>query len=132
MKIVLDTNILISGFLTTTGPSQYILDLAIKKHTVILSGYILREFKEKLLYKLEIPAGLTDEAIAFLRKRTVIPEKVKTHPKTRFSDTKDRPILALIEEVKPHYFITGDKKLLTIKKLGSTLFLTAREAMEVL
>ena len=50
----------------------------------------------------------------------------------KFSDPKDIPLLALVQASKAHYFVTGDKKLLELKKHGSTLFLTPREAMEIL
>ena len=131
MKIVFDTNVLISGFLTTAGPSEHTLKQAFKKHTVILSGYILLEFEKTLTQKLKVPVDLAKRAKEFLRKRALTIE-VARNPEIRFSDRKDIPILNLIWASKPHYFVTGDKRLLAMKKLGPTLFLSPREAMELL
>lgn len=131
MKIVLDTNVLISGFLTTTGLSQYVVSLALKRHSIVLSRYILHEFQKQMENKLKMPHDFVKQALDYLQKRTVILE-IQVSTQTHFSDQKDIPILNLLETAKPHYFITGDKKLQALKKFGQTLILSPREAMEVL
>ena len=131
MKVVFDTNVLISGFLTVTGSSQYILRRALRSHQVILSDYVLKEFEEKLTRKLGMPGHLVKEAILFLRRRAVILD-VLERAQVKFGDQKDIPILNLIHTSKAHYFVTGDKKLLDLKRLGPTVFLSPREAMEML
>ena len=131
MTVVFDTNVLISGFLTATGLPQHILTRAFKRHRVILSEYVIREFEEKLDRKLKIPRPLIRQAADFLRKRAVVMD-VPKESKIEFSDQKDVPVLSLVETSRANYFVTGDQKLLAIKKLGSTLFLSPREAMEVL
>ena len=131
MKIVFDTNVLISGFLTTSGPAQHVLNRALKGHEVILSDYILEEFQNKLTRKLGFPGELIEQAVHFLKLRATI-VAVPRGIKIEFSDRKDVPILTLIQIAKPHYFVTGDKRLLSLKKLGPTLFLSPREAMEMI
>lgn len=131
MRIVFDTHVLISAFLTTTGPSQYVFTTALKRHTVILSEYVLEELRRKLIEKLGIPKEKVHQTIDFLKKRAIILNITK-HSRIKFSDRKDIPLLALVTASKAHYFVTGDKKLLELKKHGSTLFLTPREAMEIL
>lgn len=131
MKIVFDTNVLISAFLTTTGPSQHVLSLALKRHAVILSEYILEEFERKLIHKFGISHDSVEKTIVFLRKRTIV-LNVKQASKIEFPDKKDIPILVLLEKSQAHYFVTGDKRLLELKKWGATLVLTPREAMQVL
>lgn len=132
MNIVFDTNVLISAFLTTTGPSQHVLSRALKKHRVVLSEYILNEFTEKLTHKLQISPHQVTHATIYLKKKVLIPEIPTPEKQPAFPDKKDIPILNLIQFVKPHYLITGDKKLLELKKLGATLILSPREAMEIL
>lgn len=131
MKVVFDTHILIAGFLTPAGTSQYLLAAAVKRHTVILSEFILEEMKEKLERKLGIPARAVEETVQFLRKRAWVVE-ARVNPKIQFEDKKDIPILSLLEVVSAHYLVTGDKKLLGLKKWGAALILSPREAMEVL
>ena len=131
MKVVFDANVLISGFLTVTGSSQLIVSRAIKRHTVLISSYILEEFRDRLIRKLKMPPDIVQEAVHFLKKRTILIEPSK-RGQFQFPDPKDIPILNLIHESKAHYFVTGDKQLLALKKLGSTVFLSSREAMEIL
>ena len=131
MKIVFDTNIIISGFLTVTGLSEYVFTLGLKRHEVVLSEYILEELRRKLTGKLQIPEAQVEELLNFLRNRTTI-VKAAANPHIHFKDKKDIPILSLVEACRPHYFITGDKDLLLLKKLGHTLFLSPREALEAL
>ena len=131
MKIVFDTNILISGFLTVTGVSQYVVSMALKRHQVILSEYVLDEMKRKLVEKLDIPHPKVVRAVQFLKQKAVV-LKISINSKIRCRDKKDIPILSLAEAGRAHYLITGDKTLLEIKKMGKTLILSPREALEIL
>lgn len=131
MKIVFDTNVLISGFITPTGPSHYVFTASLKRHLVILSPFILKEFERNLLEKIEVPPGIVERALDFLRKRCLVLEVVD-NPALASPDKKDRSILNLVDTAKPHYFVTDDKALLALKKMGPTLFLSPREAIAVL
>ena len=131
MKIVLDTNVLLSGLITTTGVSQYVLSRALRRHQVILSEYIMDELKRNLIRKFNVSEKRVSKVIHFLRQRSKI-LRVPNLSKINFSDKSDGPILSLVETAMPHYFITGDKQLQALKKLGTTLILNPREALEVL
>ncbi len=131
MKIVFDTNVLISGFLTTSGISQSVFSIGIRRHVVICSEFILEELEEKLMKKLEAPKESVEQLIIFLRKRAVV-LSVPHDNEIKFSDANDIPVLSLVKVSKANYFITGDRKLLEIKKMGPTLFLSPREAIEIL
>lgn len=131
MKVIFDTNVLISAFLTTTGPSQHILSIALQRYDVTLSEYILTEFANKLRQKLKMPEAVVYKAVDFLRRKAII-VSVQETSKHSFSDIKDRLILDLIEVSSANYFITGDKALLELKKMGLTVFLSPREALKVL
>ena len=131
MRVVLDTNVLISAFLTVTGTSQHVFATALKRHTIIVSDYILGELRERLLKKLGVPVQSVESLISFLRKRAVILD-VELDPKVAFGDKKDIPVLNLVVNSAAHYFITGDKKILALKKTGGALILSPREALEVL
>ena len=131
MKVVFDTNVLISAIITTTGISQHVFAIGLKRHTVILSDYILQELESKLIDKLHLPPKQTLNTINFLKKKTII-LSVESNPKIRFEDKNDIPILSLLESAKAHYLVTGDKKLLELKKFSQTLILTPREALRIL
>lgn len=131
MKVVFDTNILISGFLTSTGVSQSALTAGLKRHTVILSEFILEELRKKLVGKLGVPEKEVEVVTHFLRTRAVV-LKISPNPKIQFGDKKDIPLLSLVEACAPHYLVTEDKKLVELKKHKQTLILTPREALEAL
>lgn len=131
MKVIFDTNLLISGFFTTAGISQYVFSLGVKRHTVILSEYILEELERKLTGKLKIPGNQIEMLIQFLRSRALVLDP-PANPRIRFTDRKDIPILNLAEVSGAHYLVTGDKDLLNLKKIGRTLILSPREAIEAL
>lgn len=131
MKIAFDTNILISAFITTEGIASRILLRALEDHEVCVCHYIFHEFKEKLVRKLRYPPSLVDVFLQFLESRTrIFPESAGVAPS--FSDPKDIPILQFLEYAAPNYFVTGDKKLLELKKYKRTVILSLREALELL
>lgn len=132
MRITFDSNVLISAFITTQGIASRVLLRAIAEHEVCLSHYILREFKEKLIGKLQHPPFLVEMFLRFLEARTRVVLEDTSLAAAHFSDPKDIPILHLLEVSGAHYFVTGDKKLLELKKHKQTLILSLREALELL
>lgn len=131
MKIVLDSNVLISSYLAPTGTSYRVLVRCFSRHTVILSEYILQEFKKSLVQKFQWPEDFIQEGLAAIRKRGVVLETVPEKG-IHFEDVKDIPILALLKWTRAHYLITGDQKLLALQRFETTLILNPREALEVL
>ena len=74
---------------------------------------------------------LVESTMLFLRNRAAV-LNVPVNPAIHFPDKKDIPILSLLEASSPHYLVTGDKRLLELKKFRQTLILTAREALGIL
>jgi putative PIN family toxin of toxin-antitoxin system len=132
MRVTFDANVLISAFITTEGIASRVLLRSVEQHEVCLSDYILREFRENLILKLQYPSGLVDIFLKFLVSRSQLfsPRVAAVAPD--FSDPKDIPILQLLEVAGVHYFVTGDKKILALKKHKQTLILSLREALELL
>ena len=131
MKIVLDTNVLISSFMTLGGVSHYVFRKAARKHHLFISRFILEELELKLTQKFNVPKNRIRPLVEFLKKRADLLH-VKADPDIDFKDKKDIPILSLVRACKAHYLITGDKALLSLKKFGSTLVLNPREAVGLL
>ena len=132
MRITLDTNILISAFITTEGIASRVLVRSLEEHETCFSDYILREFREKLIHKLQYPPGLVDIFLKFLASRSQLFSARTAAVAPNFSDSKDIPILQMLEVAGVHYFVTGDKKLLELKRHKQTLILSLREALELL
>lgn len=132
MRVVFDTNILLSAFLTKGGVADQLFMKAIEIHAVLTSDYILQEAAKKLSGKLKVPDQEMSFFMRYVRSRmTVISLSEKIAP-IHFEDFKDIPILHLLETAGVHYFVTGDKKLLGLKKHKQCLILSLREALELL
>ncbi len=121
IKVMIDTNIIISGMLFN-GPERKLLNYASeKKFILVLSEFSLRE--ARMVFKRKFPEKekLLDEVISVLPVK-IIPlpslEKVKEAEKI-IRDRKDAFILATAMEIEPNIFVSGDKDFHTdeVKKV---------------
>ena len=124
MKVVLDTNVLVSGIFWS-GPSSRILALWAKdKIEVIASPEILEEYT-RLLAELERkkPAGLADAWTRFIvQHATVIsPERGQS---SRCRDPDDDKFLHCALSAGAPYVISGDKDLLSLGQVAGVEILT--------
>lgn len=131
MKIVFDTNVLISAFLSSGGMSQAVFNEAIQGHKVILSEYVLEEFQRILQRKFNVPKHKVDFAIHAFRQNVLVLDKVPLAG-VHFPDKADIPILALAKVSRAQVLVTGDKKLLELKRFFKAAVVSPREAMEIL
>lgn len=132
MKIVFDTSVLLSAFLSTEGLSAYVLRKSLRKsHAVIISPYILKEARDKLSKKLGVPRDALNHFLVFLKKNMEIMDPAPS-AKISFSDEKDIPILELVQFCQAHYLVTWDKELLDLRKFGHALVLNPKEIMGIL
>ena len=113
MRVLLDSNVLISAFISN-GVCSELLDHCIITHTVVTSNYILSEFSEKLITKFYYSPREVSTARKILEEQCEI---VNPEP-LRFAvsrDVKDDPILAAALEGHCDCLITGDKDLLVLR-----------------
>ena len=128
MKVVFDTNIMISGFIFPGGPPSQLLNLAqIREFTLCLSPDILTKFKKVLLLKFKYSE---EEAKNFLNRITQICEMI--YPTERIELIQrvpaDNRILECAVEAQADFLVTGDKRdILPLKKIGNTLIVTASQ-----
>jgi uncharacterized protein len=136
-RLVVDTNIIVSGLITTGTPPALILD-AIREKLVIL--LISDEVVSKYLRVLEYPRirrykKITDEAIGHLTALFVNEaERIEILSETIGSpDPDDDKFLSLAVEGGADLIVTGDKAdLLSIKEVKGIQIVTARKAIEKL
>ena len=132
MRVVADTNVLLSLFLTEGGTAQQFFTKAISGHALITSEHILGEAVRKLSGKLQVPEREVGAFTHYLRSRMTVVELPRDPGSIKFEDPDDIPVLQLLEVAGAHYFVTGDKALLELKKYKQTLILSLREAFELL
>ena len=116
MRIVLDTNVLISSFIGR-GISHKVLEHCVRNHTVVTSQFILDELREKLTGKFEYSSETADESVELLKSRMeVVTPKPLSAPVCR--DADDDNILATALAGQCELIITGDKDLLVLEQMN--------------
>ncbi|MBI1869847.1 MAG: putative toxin-antitoxin system toxin component, PIN family [Chlamydiae bacterium] len=131
MKVVCDTNILISALLFPGGPPDHVISLArLKEITLCLSPDIFSEFKKVLMVKFKYSEGETEK---FLDRLTNMSNLV--YPRERIQVIhrveQDNRILECALEAEADFLISGDKKdILPLKKIGKTIIISAAEFLE--
>jgi putative PIN family toxin of toxin-antitoxin system len=122
VKVVLDTNIWISSLLLPKSiPGKIIQAWKDKSFDVVISSYILEEFKQVLEYpkikkRLTISNEEIEDFFALIRFFTewVDIENVKAQHRKKIRDENSEPILTTFILSQSDYLITGDKDLLEI------------------
>jgi uncharacterized protein len=119
MKIVLDTNILISSLIASCGHSAQILSYNLA-FTAYSTEEILAEFERVVRYdRIQKRHKLSDKEIKIYLKRVraqfiVVPVKLKS--KLVRDDMDDNKFIACAKQVSANYIVSGDPHLLKIKE----------------
>src|SRR3989344_396868 len=130
--VTLDTNVLISAFLTP-GNSRKIVDLAARRKILVFASPAIEEelrntLKDKLKYEKD---ELSQALITFkeIVHKFLYPKK-KLKVITR--DETDNRILEAGVEGKVSYIVTGDKHLLNLRKYKGIKILNPSDFLESL
>lgn len=115
MRVMLDTNILISAVLFPRGKVAKALHKAlVSPYQPMISDYVLDEFRRKFSEKFQ---DKQDEMEVFLSGFLALVQVVDTpetedETETVIRDPKDRPILRAALDAHADLFLTGDKDFL--------------------
>ncbi len=115
MKVMLDTNIIISAALFPNGRVSKAMSKALMPpFQPVVCDYIIyelhRKFEEKFPHKLNELEGFLSEALNTINVITTPPEKVESEALIR--DIKDQPILRAALHANVDLLLTGDKDFL--------------------
>jgi len=115
MRLVLDTNILISALFWEGNERRLLWDCKRKKHQLVISPYILEEMSRVLDEKFKLPV---DKRRKYTEDILLIADVV--FPAGNIHAIKDHPADDIILETaiigKADMLITGDKHLLSLKR----------------
>lgn len=134
MKVVLDTNILISGIGRPEGaPGQIVSAWLEGKFDLVVSEASLEEFRRVLLYpkvrKLLMQAGLSDDDLRdyvdIMRMKAITVSTDNVLLPIAPSDPKDTHVLEALVASGAEFLVTGDKKHLL--SLGMARIVTAAD-----
>ncbi|MCL2512505.1 MAG: putative toxin-antitoxin system toxin component, PIN family [Oscillospiraceae bacterium] len=109
MRIMLDTNILISAFVFQSKKIYAMIDDIVLKHELVLSTYVLDELRDVAARKFPQKAGELDEFLTTLSFTLAYSPQMMSMGLFDIRDMSDYPVLytAILEGVD--LIITGDK-----------------------
>ena len=112
MRVFLDTNALISAFITR-GLCADIFRIILSEHDLILSTHVLSELEVVLKQKIILPQNQITSILKFLRTFEIVANH--TLPKKiELRDENDIPVLAAALNSLSDIIVTGDKDLLDV------------------
>ncbi len=127
MKVVIDTNVLVSAVIRDRDPEKVILYVASQPDIEwIASAHILKEYKDVLSRKVfGLPQDVLNAWFSLLESLIVI---VETDFAIDFPrDRKDAPFLVCALAADADYFITGDRDFNEAQKLLKTTILSVSQ-----
>jgi putative PIN family toxin of toxin-antitoxin system len=132
IKVVLDTNILISAIVFGGKPRE-LLEAAIKgKIQLLLTEEIIEEMRGVLEgKKFQFPGEITDLIVHEIESFAEI-VKPKERLKVIENDPEDNRVLECARESKADYIVSGDFHLLGIKEFAGTKILMPGEFLDIL
>ena len=137
MRIVLDTNVLVSAFISKLGHSAKILDLVsmFEEIQLILSAPILIEFKDVLSREEVKPrfnySSHDIESFAQAIKDISAIVKVKSNFKVIEEDPKDDIVLNTAYDGKAEYIVSGDRHLQDLKRFKGIKIVSPKQMMKI-
>jgi uncharacterized protein len=130
VKLVLDTNVLLAGF-GTRGLCAGLIPVCLSKHQLVLSEYILDEFRRHLIGKFRATQAQADEILLLLRRHAalVVPADISSD---HCRDPDDLAVLGTAIAGHADLLVTGDGDLLTIITFQGIPIVTPRRCYELL
>ena len=129
MKIVIDTNVLISGVFFGGMPRKVLSAVIRREIIACATGEIIDEYNEIVREMIFRKQGYLNKDILAPLIGTM--EIVEAKTKVELSrDPDDDKFLACAKDAKALYIVSGDKDLLTLKDFENIKIVTAKEFCE--
>ena len=124
MRVFLDTNVLVSAFVSR-GLCSDLLKVVLGERDLLVSNHVVEKFERVLHDKLGVPRRVLESALNILDNAEVVPNG-------REFDQNDATILAAAIEGEADIFVTGDQKLLAEAEGKQIRAVSPRRFMELL
>src|SRR5712691_7066612 len=138
MKIVLDTNVLVSAFISKQGQPAAVLDLAVTLPEIelILSEPILDEFKNfisrrEVRERLDYSTKQIDQFVTTIRDASAT-VKVKSDFKVIKEDLKDNFIVSTAVDGEAEFLVSGDRHLQRLKRFKKVRIVSPRTMLRII
>lgn len=114
MRVVVDTNILVSGLISRTGPPARIVDAVLRGEIVPLMSVATFAELEEVLHRPRLQRYFRDSRLTpfqlLTALKTVAEFAKHSHSRIRMRDPADRPFADLAAgHPAPDFIVTGDK-----------------------
>ena len=137
LRMVLDTNVLVSGLIGDRSPPRQLVDDWLdSRYTLITSLYQVQELSHVLTYpriasRLDLHQTELEMILAaLLSQAEVVAGELQLPGITR--DPKDDAIVACAREGRADYIVSGDRDLLDLSTHEGIRIVTPREFVELL
>ena len=130
MRVFLDTNVLVSAFISR-GLSAEVFRLIIKEHSLVLGDIVLSELKRVLLEKFSLPQIQVTDISNYLDKFEQFEFSGDTSP-LELRDKDDEKVLATAIKSNCDVLVTGDRDLLDVRDKVSQKIFNPREFFQLL
>ncbi|MDH7577534.1 MAG: putative toxin-antitoxin system toxin component, PIN family [Bacillota bacterium] len=137
MRAVIDTSVLVSGFLSRKSYPAEVLDAWILgRFTPVVSLELVKEYVAVLARDKFAVLGSVTNRIGLLEKILALPWVTMVYPKEKVSivskDPKDNKLLECAVEGKAEWVVTGDKHLLELRCMGDIAIVPAEDFVQTL
>ena len=130
MRVFLDTNVLASA-LATRGLCADLLQSVLAEHELIVGMPVLEELEDVLPRKFRLPAEIVKGFLSLLKREgTLVKGAVPVQLNLR--DADDERILANALAGSTDVFVTGDRELLSLKKVEGMPIVSPRDMWTIL
>jgi putative PIN family toxin of toxin-antitoxin system len=134
MRVILDTNVLLSGLLISHGAPAKLLDAWERKFFMLVACDALiaevRHVAGRPFFKARLRASATELLAAGLRDFSFFCQDLPSGPIA--PDPKDSYLFALAEASSAEFLVTGDKQLQSLKHHKSTRIVSPAAMIELL
>lgn len=129
MKIVIDTNVLISGVFFGGFPRKILSSIVNREITACATSEIIDEYEEVVQEMIEQKAGHIDRGLLAPLIQTMEVIEPVSHIKV-CRDPDDDKFLECAKDSCALYIVSGDKDLLVIEKYENIRIVTAKDFFE--
>lgn len=131
MRVFLDTNVLLSAFLTRGLCTDLLARLLRGPHTILIGEAVLEEFKRIARRKFGFQEKDLDMMLEVLHRQAIVPLGDPL-AFTGIPDPDDADIIATAVRSGAKYFVTGDKALAQLGELEGMSIVSPRGLWELL
>ena len=131
MRVVLDTNVLVSALIKSGKPQSFLKAMLRPDHALILSEPIIEEFS-RVTADEKIKRYADDEAVAAYM-RVLLSKAVFVRPRSRVRvfNNPDDNVLNTAKEGDADFIVTGDKHMLELKEFKGIKIVTVEKALSI-